>query len=269
MRFSIEIGSWTITAIVVWILCRDRLRLSLSLSVLALFLAAPLIWVSFDPEGSEAKAEFLSYDYLGFFFGTIGGLITGSSIAAVCCLPKDRNRRLAIGVFILLGFFVAMAERKSEIFTTFEPSGENKWEDGVCIQTSNYTCGPASLATCLKTLGVQAKEEDLAVEANTSKAGTLLAYLARVARHHGLKATFHAHQNASDAPLPAVASVTLPSGIDHCVAVIVRDGQRFIADPLDGLHSMESVTDYRWSGMFLSLSAAENNIQTPPEEHSP
>jgi len=150
--------------------------------------------------------------------------------------------------------FVALGQRKSEIFTPFAPSGEDVWKGDACIQTRDASCGPASLATCLRALGLPGKEDDLAIESNTSADGALFADLARAARHHGLKAAFHAHQQASTATLPAIASVTLPGGIDHFVAVIAKDGQRFIAAPLNGLHSIEAAKFYEWSGMFLSLS---------------
>lgn len=254
MRFSLEISAWAGFGLIAWILGRSHFWRGCVLAGLAAFAAVPLLRLTADPEGSEWAANFLSSQRIGFAFGSVGGVITGGAIAALFCLPKDRNRRRAICVFVITGLFVALSPRKSEILTPYEPSGEDVWKDGVCIQTTDSSCGPASLATCFRALGVPGKEDDLAAEANTSADGTLIADLGRVARSHGLSAAFHAHEQASSVPLPAVASVTLPGKIDHFVALVERNGQRFIADPLNGLHPMASAKYYEWSGMFLSVN---------------
>jgi len=41
--------------------------------------------------------------------------------------------------------------------------------DGVVLQTSNYTCGPAALATLLQRLGVNTAEDELAELAGTTE----------------------------------------------------------------------------------------------------
>ena len=257
MRFGLEISSWAGIGLIAWLVCRRHFWRGCVLASFAAFVAVPLLRLTADPEGSEWVANLLSSERIGLAFGSVGGLITGGALGALFCLPKDRNHRRAVCVFAVTGLFVALSPRKSEIFTPFEPSGEDVWKDDVCIQTTDSSCGPASLATCFRALGVPGKEDELASEANTASDGTLLADLARVARSHGLSAAFHAHQRAASVPLPAVASVTLPGKIDHFVAVVERDGQRYIADPINGLHPMASAKYYEWSGMFLSVDRSQ------------
>jgi hypothetical protein len=254
MNFDHELGAWAGFGLLAWLLCRGRLWFSCSVAILAGLAAVPLMRTSFDPEGSEKIAEFLSSDRIGFFFGTAGGILTGSAMAAVFCIPKSPKRRLAVLMYVITGLFIALGERRSEIFHPFEPSGEDKWKDGVCLQTTDCTCGPASLATCLHALGLPGKEGELSLESNTASDGTLLCDLARAARHHGVAAAFHAHQSVEDVPLPAIASVTLSCGIDHFIAIVDRVGKRCIADPISGWGSLEMAKTYQWSGMFLSLS---------------
>jgi Peptidase C39 family len=256
MHFNYELGAWAGFGLISWLLFRRYLWLSCIVAAAAGLAAVPLLRTTFDPEGSERIADFLSSDRIGLLFGAVGGIVTGSAIAAALCVPKDRNRRLAILMFVITGLFVALSERKSEILYPFQPSGEDSWKDGVCLQTTGSTCGPASLATCLRALGVPGKEGELSIEANTAADGTLFADLARAARRHGVVAAFHAHQRPEDVPLPAIASVTLPDGIDHFIAVIDRNGKRCIADPLTGGRPMEGKKFYQWSGMFLTLNKA-------------
>ena len=40
--------------------------------------------------------------------------------------------------------------------------------DGVCIQTTDYTCGPAAAVTALRKLGLPAEEGKIAVQSETS-----------------------------------------------------------------------------------------------------
>lgn len=45
---------------------------------------------------------------------------------------------------------------------------------GIVMQTSNYTCGPAALATVLNNMGINATEQELAVLAGTDENGTIM-----------------------------------------------------------------------------------------------
>jgi hypothetical protein len=253
IKFSFELGAWAGIGLIVWLLCRQRPRLARRISWIAALASAPLLWMTFDPEGSIAVADFLSRAWVGLLFGAVGGAVSGSAIAATFSFPKDRNRRAAIVVFLLAGLFIAFSERKSEILHPFKASRYNIWKGEVCLQTTRATCGPASLATCLHALGLPENEAELALDANTAADGTLFADLARAARVHGVKAEFCDHRQPNDVALPAIASVTMQDGMDHFVAVILRHGKRCVGDPADGIHPLNS-NRYRWSGMFLCLS---------------
>jgi hypothetical protein len=43
--------------------------------------------------------------------------------------------------------------------------------EGVCLQTTDFTCGPAAAVTALRQLGVQSREGEMAVLLHTSRAG--------------------------------------------------------------------------------------------------
>ncbi len=218
----------------------------------------PLLWMTFDPEGSKLIVNFLSRAWIGLLFGAVGGAITGSAIASVLGAQGRTHWRGAVILFIFAGLFVTFSERKNELLLPFRPSRYDIWKGDVCLQTTNATCGPAALATCLHALGIPAKEAELALDAHTAGDGTLFADLARAAREYGVDAAFYEHKQASDVALPAIASVTAPGGMDHFVAVIMHDGKRCIGDPANGLRPLEHEDDhYQWSGMFLSLSWAQ------------
>jgi len=255
MSFGLEIGFWAGVALLGFLLCRGRLKLACLAGGAGFLMTMPLIVLANTPEDSVWAAELLSREWIGAVFGAVGGLVTGSALAATLCLPKDRNRRIALPLFIFTGLSIAVGNRKSEIFHPFTPSGQDSWDYEVCLQTTGATCGPASLATCLRILGMSATESDLARDANTSQEGTFFADLARVARHRGATAVFHAHQSPDAVPLPAIASVILPGGENHFIALISKDGSLVVADPLNGSHSFANGKSlYQWTGTFLSLS---------------
>ena len=62
--------------------------------------------------------------------------------------------------------------------------------DGVCLQSTPSTCGPASVASILRLFGYDETEETLARESYTSATGTENWYLARAIRRRGLFVTY-------------------------------------------------------------------------------
>ena len=57
---------------------------------------------------------------------------------------------------------------------------------GVVMQTRNYTCGPAALATLLQNLGINTTEDELADLAETTEDGTTMQGLIKAAKAKGV-----------------------------------------------------------------------------------
>jgi hypothetical protein len=132
------------------------------------------------------------------------------------------------------------------------------WIDGVCHQSSGGTCGPASVATILRQLGVNANERELAEEAYSAASGTENWYLARAIKKRGPGVNFLKSSPAT-APLPAVAGVRLLStgGAGHFVALLGRTNELMvIADPLEGRQTLtlqQLAAKYEFTGFFLAI----------------
>jgi len=129
-------------------------------------------------------------------------------------------------------------------------------DEGVVLQSTMSTCGPASAATILNLLGHPATERDLAREAFTSRGGTENWYLARALRRRGLDVDFQIQPaDAAVLPSPAIAGVLLPGRAGHFIAILdgAGDQVRFV-DPIDGKHTMtrpELLERYRFTGFLL------------------
>jgi hypothetical protein len=253
MKYGMELGAYLAVALLAHAVFRSRRRLAAVVACAAVVLGVGAVTLSCLPDEVLWGMEIMSQEWIGLALGAIGGLALGAASAAVRTVPSDVTRGVAIGVFAFTGLTIALSYRASEIFLPFEPSAENRWNGDVCRQTTATTCGAASLATCLRVLGVSATEHDLAIEANTSQEGACFSDLAKVARRRGVKAIFLHGEPISKIPLPAIAGTTI-SEVPHAVAIVEKDGRRVIADPLGGGYQPLNSPRYKWSGVFVSLS---------------
>jgi hypothetical protein len=129
-------------------------------------------------------------------------------------------------------------------------------EGEVCLQSTPSTCGPASAATLMNSMGISSSEWELAREAYTYRGGTENWYLARVFRRRGISARVVIQEpDASSVPSPAIAGVLLGGGAGHFVAVLSSSSSQVtIGDPLKGklvIPRSELNVRYRMTGFFL------------------
>ncbi len=117
---------------------------------------------------------------------------------------------------------------------------------GVCLQQTQYTCGPAAAVTALRRLGLDADEGTLAVAARTSptngtQPGDLSRALAKLYSDDGLRCEYESFAAARDlrGRCPVLIMVKLMPFIDHWVAVLeVSDSEVVFGDPTRGLIRM-------------------------------
>jgi predicted double-glycine peptidase len=132
--------------------------------------------------------------------------------------------------------------------------------DGVCIQTTKYTCGPAAAVTALGQFGINAQEGELAVLAYTAPAiGTSEDLLAnaieKLYRPEGIYCTIRHFNLISELKdnCPAIAIIKLNFFIDHYVAVLeVTDDKVIIGDPLAGKQKL-SYEDFKKKWRFVGI----------------
>ncbi len=135
--------------------------------------------------------------------------------------------------------------------------------DGVCLQSTDFTCGPAAAVTALGKLGFQATEGQLAVLSHTSPvAGTLQRCLSDALRglyeQQGLQCQYRRFDSVEQLKSADITLVVVKSSFltDHCVAVLeVSDKAVCIADPSFGKVSMERADFekvWRFSGITLN-----------------
>ena len=135
--------------------------------------------------------------------------------------------------------------------------------NGVCLQSSAMTCGPAAAVTALRSLGIAADEGDLAARARTNILwGTPPDILTAViqSRHgqEGLQANYRIYNSLQDVKgrEPVLAVIRFGTLVDHYVVIMkVQDNRVEIADPLKGLVTMTPDQFERiWRGTGISVS---------------
>jgi len=141
--------------------------------------------------------------------------------------------------------------------------------DGVCFQSTDYTCGPAAAVTALRRLGLSADEGEIAILSRTSPmAGTLpwslCAALNSRYSAYGLRCQYRhfdsiAQLKNAEVTL-AVVKDTLLS--DHCVAVLeVSEQLVIVADPVSGrklIPHKQFEKIWRFTGIVLGRKATES-----------
>ena len=179
-------------------------------------------------------------------------------------LPNKRDRRVVV-LFIVAAvlaasiwpFLAPMLNHRqlSELHTRV--NGE-----GICLQNTEYTCGPAAAVTVLRRLGLSAEEGQIALLSQTSSTtGTPPDLLAEALRQRygkeGLMVKYRFFTNLEELQQAGltVAVVKFSFLTDHYVAVLkVTDSTVTIGDPLNGLETLsreQFIERWRFAGIVL------------------
>lgn len=191
------------------------------------------------------------------FSWLVAGRIEFALVAPLACMLmatpisrlKERRTRWLAGAFVAV--FVMQASVLPFLMPAIQRDALSKLEtrvgrDGVCKQSTDYTCGPAASVTALRAVGINATEAELALLASTSRStGTepdvLAAALEERFRADGLKCEYCPFTSASELPRdrPTIVLINYKFLIDHYIAVLGTDdaGNYIVGDPLEGRRS--------------------------------
>jgi hypothetical protein len=234
-----------------------------SLALIALVLAATYV-------SSKAFVPVLIWISGGRMRFVIIGLAV--AMGSTTLLGRLKNRIEKVVVFVLmtavliwgtvLPFFIPVLIRKDLTNLRTKMNADN-----ICVQSTNYTCGPAAAVTALRRIGLTAQEGEIAILSHTSPVvGTLPWCLYRAIQQRyaaqGIECQLR-HFNSvgelrgQDVTLVVVRDAFL---LDHCVAVLeVGDETVTIADPSLGRQKMshkEFEDVWRFYGITLKNGSA-------------
>jgi predicted double-glycine peptidase len=127
------------------------------------------------------------------------------------------------------------------------------------MQSSDFSCGPAALATVLNNLGVHATEQELIVLAGTDTSGTTMHGLSEAAKAKGLSAT-GMKLSVDELKKNYIVFVTTDGGGHYSVIREIANESVKLADPSPGNIelSIQDFTSY-YSSYVLMIS--DPNLQ--------
>lgn len=134
--------------------------------------------------------------------------------------------------------------------------------DGICLQNTSYTCGPASAVTALRKLGFKAEEGELAILAHTTSAtGTPPDVLALVLQEQyagkGLACEYRLFKNLDQLKESGLTLAVIKFDImtDHYVTVLkVTEREVAVGDPISGIVKLshkEFKEKWRYAGIVM------------------
>ncbi|MBN1975479.1 MAG: hypothetical protein JW787_17715 [Sedimentisphaerales bacterium] len=116
-------------------------------------------------------------------------------------------------------------------------------KDGICKQTTGFTCGPAAAVTVLRQLGIEAQESELAImsKCTPKKGGTtnelLTSAIKKLYGKKGIECSiihFDSIEQLKDI-CPVITVIKLSSAVDHYTVVLEVTADKVIAgDPIGG-----------------------------------
>ena len=197
-------------------------------------------------------------------FAVLGFVETMILTTPLSRLPKKRDRFALMLLMSVIAFFIsvwpflapALARNQLSHLKTRVDA------DGICLQTTDYTCGPAAAVTGLLKLGFPAEEGEIAIASCTSpQEGTETDMLADALDKKygsaGLQVECRAFKNISDLKQAGVTLAVIKYSVlvDHWVTVLnVTDSQVIVGDPLGGMERLsyaEFSGKWRFIGVIL------------------
>ena len=189
------------------------------------------------------------------FLSLLALALIGAFLAVCDGLCRTRRSRF-LYLFLCAAAGVLAWDRTASVWLARREleRSEPQVRGGIVLQTTGYTCVPSSAATCLKALGIEAAEAELAREAYTSTTGTTFGrmgwVIGRRLKGSGWKYRHAGRARWEDLTAPALLDVD-HGGIRHAVAFLgfAPDGRARIGDPLSGEYAEARASlEARWSG---------------------
>jgi len=169
-------------------------------------------------------------------------------VGIIPCMHKVRPARTRL----LLGAFMMVLMLRSSVLPLMGPMLDRAEianlptvfdENDVCLQTTSYTCGPASLVTALRALGIEETESNAALETlcnsySGTRSSDIVGYVNRAYGGQGVRASYQYVATVDELRAfggVAIAEVKSNFWMDHFVTIVAWEGTSpVIADPFFG-----------------------------------
>jgi hypothetical protein len=261
------VGTLALFLVGIWLSQKAHTKIqNISLAVFSLVAAGPAFLFAVYYTGFLGEAKWF-YSLRSWpdseFLACSAGLLAGW-LQTKRRQSQNIRKQVSAGFIPFLLLLCVGAPYLKQVF--LQPDWNNfndRWSEGVCLQSSESSCGPASAATLLKLAGKPATEKEVAQESFTSRRGTENWYLIRTLRRHGLNVHYSIGQpNRTNLPFPSIVGVRLDgkSGAGHFITILGRSGSRYVVgDPLNGREELDEAQlqeRYYFTGFSMVLESS-------------
>jgi len=138
---------------------------------------------------------------------------------------------------------------------------KSQFHEDVCLQSEEFTCAPASLATVFKYFDKEKTEAQIAKDIYTSRSGTSVYEIIRYIKKNEMKVECFYEKDLSNISVPSILDVNVYN-IGHVIVYLgSEDGRYIIGDPLEGrivLSKEEFYNRYEFNGFVMSIKTLGN-----------
>lgn len=201
-------------------------------------------------------------------FACLGFIATMVLTTPLSRVLEKRKRVVISSLMVLIVFYLAIWPFLAPMFDRKQLAGLKTQidKDGIRMQTTDYTCGPASAVTALRKLGLPADEGQIAILSCTSfQEGTPTDLLADALQKEygkdGLVVKCRAFKDIAELKQAGLTLAVIKYAImvDHWVTVLeVTDTEVVVGDPLGGLNRMsydEFLKKWRFIGIVMKRNS--------------
>lgn len=134
---------------------------------------------------------------------------------------------------------------------------DDRRSNNICMQSTQSTCGPCTIATILKYYNINKTERDVAQASFTSNSSTELWYLIRYVRNLWLKADIIYTDKAENLPTPSLVWTTVMSSYGHFISLLKNKDWIFtIWDSISGkkelsIKKFNKIYEFHWYGIHI------------------
>jgi predicted double-glycine peptidase len=195
-------------------------------------------------------------------FSVFGFVATMVLTTPLSRLPRQRDRNMVLFLMSAIVFFIAIWPFLSPMVDRNQLSHLKTRLDGngICLQETDYTCGPAAAVTALRKLGLPAEEGTIAIlSCTSSQGGTPTDLLAEALQKEyasdGLMVECRVFKDISELKKAGLTLAAVKYGfmVDHWVTVLeVTDSQVIVGDPLNGLEKL-TYTEFQQKWRFIGI----------------
>jgi len=201
-----------------------------------LFILALQIMLYFNTDIEYKLFGFNDYSYFRWWGVSGAFLIIGSGYDEM----KNRSARLP-SLYLTLAVLVYVFLLRLTVFNTNNDFDQAGFFKGLCLQSTGYTCAPASCVTLLSRFGVKAGEKEMSKLCLTQVRGTEYIDIARGLKlkldpdKYDVRLTRETWDGLASIPKPFIANIFISEDILHAVTVIeTGTSEVYFADSLLG-----------------------------------